>query len=156
MPGTSDYFKKKISLDKIIQTKENLDIICAGTVRGGASSILPEKDMRALMENLINWYDYIIMDTPPSSLFADGAILSEYADAVIYVVRHDKATVKEIRDGIEPYIRSDKLLGYIINRKPGGYSSYGKYGRYGGYKRYEKYKKYVELNKETMNTEDSL
>jgi len=155
-PGLSDYFKKKISLDKIIQTKENLDIICAGTVRGGASSILPEKDMRALMENLINWYDYIIMDTPPSSLFADGAILSEYADAVIYVVRHDKATVKEIRDGIEPYIRSDKLLGYIINRKPGGYSSYGKYGRYGGYKRYEKYKKYVELNKETMNTEDSL
>ena len=71
-------------------------------------------------------------------------------------MRHDKATVKEIRDGIEPYIRSDKLLGYIINRKPGGYSSYGKYGRYGGYKRYEKYKKYVELNKETMNTEDSL
>ena len=33
-PGLSDYFKNGTSMDDIIQTKENLDVITAGTIRG--------------------------------------------------------------------------------------------------------------------------
>ena len=91
-------------------------------------------------------------------LFTDASMLSEYADAVVYAVRHDKPTIKETKEGIEPFIRSEKLLGYVINRKPGGYS-YGKYGRYSqysSYRKYGKYKKYIDLDEKNMNTEDSL
>lgn len=157
--GLSDYFKKGSSLEEIIQTKNNIDVICGGSIRNKASSILKKKEMDQLMEILINSYDYIIIDTPPSALFTDAAMLSEYADAVVYAVHHDKPTTKEIKEGIDPFIRSGKLLGYVINRKPGGYSSYGKYGRYSqysSYRKYGKYKKYVDIDEKTMNTEDSL
>lgn len=155
-PGLSDYFRDQKSINDIIQTKNHVDVISAGTIRGEASSILSEKKMEDLMENLRNWYDYIFIDTPPVGLFTDGVILSGFADAVLYVVRHDKATTREIREGIHGYIQSDKLLGYVINRKPGGYSAYGKYGRYGGYRKYGKYRGYAALDEANMNTEDTL
>lgn len=164
--GLSDYFKKSSFLDDIIQTKANVDVITGGTIQGKAATILDEPKMQSLMEELRNLYDYIVIDTPPSHLFADGAILSEYADGVVYVVRYDRASVKEIKEGITPYIREEKLLGYIINRHPGGYSAYGYghygkygkygYGRYGRYGKYGKYGHYTDLDKDTMNTEDSL
>ncbi len=155
-PGLSDYFKNGTSMDDIIQTKENLDVITAGTIRGEAAAILSDKPMEALMENLMNWYDYIIIDTPPTGFFTDGVILAGYAEAVLYVVRHDQATIREIREGISAYIQSDKLLGYVLNRKPGGYSAYGKYGKYGSYGKYSRYKRYAALDETSMNTEDSL
>ena len=155
-PGLSDYFKNGTSMDDIIQTKENLDVITAGTIRGEAAAILSDKPMEVLMENLMNWYDYIIIDTPPTGFFTDGVILSGYAEAVLYVVRHDQATIREIREGISAYIQSDKLLGYVLNRKPGGYSAYGKYGKYGSYGKYSRYKRYAALDETSMNTEDSL
>lgn len=155
-PGLSDYFKNGTSMDDIIQTKENLDVITAGTIRGEAAAILSDKPMEVLMENLMNWYDYIIIDTPPTGFFTDGVILAGYAEAVLYVVRHDQATIREIREGISAYIQSDKLLGYVLNRKPGGYSAYGKYGKYGSYGKYSRYKRYAALDETSMNTEDSL
>lgn len=155
-PGLSDYFKNGTSMDDIIQTKENVDVITAGTIRGEAAAILSDKPMEALMENLMNWYDYIIIDTPPTGFFTDGVILAGYAEAVLYVVRHDQATIREIREGISAYIQSDKLLGYVLNRKPGGYSAYGKYGKYGSYGKYSRYKRYAALDETSMNTEDSL
>ena len=51
-PGLSDYFKNGTSMDDIIQTKENLDVITAGTIRGEAAAILSDKPMEVLMENL--------------------------------------------------------------------------------------------------------
>lgn len=154
--GLSDYFKQKCLLNDIIQSKNNLDVICGGKVRDKASSVLRQVEMECLMETLVNDYDYIIIDTPPSALFTDAAILSDYADSVLYVVRHDRATTKEIKDGLEPFIRNEKLLGYLINRKPGGYSTYGGYGKYSSYKQYGKYKRYIDLDEKSMNTEDSL
>ena len=145
--GLADYFK---------QSKNNLDVICGGSVRDKASSVLKQKEMEHLMEALVNDYDYIVIDTPPSALFTDATLLSEYADSVLYVVRHDRAITREIKDGLEPFIRNEKLLGYLINRKPGGYSTYGRYGKYSSYKQYGKYKRYIDLDEKTMDTEDSL
>lgn len=154
--GLADYFKQKCFLNDIIQSKNNLDVICGGSVRDKASSVLKQKEMEHLMEALVNDYDYIVIDTPPSALFTDAALLSEYADSVLYVVRHDRAITREIKDGLEPFIRNEKLLGYLINRKPGGYSTYGGYGKYSSYKQYGKYKRYIDLDEKSMNTEDSL
>ena len=69
------------------------------------------------------------------------------------------AAVRQIREGIAPFIQNQKLIGYLINRNPGGFSSYGKYGRYGSYSRYghySKYKRYIELDEKEMNTEETL
>ena len=128
---------------------------------------MDEKRMEELMKHLRAEFDYIIIDTPPSYLFSDAAILATYTDSVLYVVRHDMAELPQVKKGMEPFILEDKLIGYILNRSHRGFASYGKYGygkygygKYGygryGYGKYGSYQKYVKDDEETMNTEDSL
>ena len=103
-------------------------------------------------------YDFIVIDTPPSGLFSDAAILEKYADTCLYVVRQDMATLHEIQEGIAPFIIENKLAGYLINRSSSSISSYGKYGKYGysKYGHYGKYKRYIKTTETSMNTEDTL
>ena len=152
--GLSDFFENA-SLEEIIVSKDGVDIINAGSKRGDIIGSISEIKMQNLVMELRKMYDYIIIDTPPAHLFTDAAILEKYADCVIYVVRHDMAEMKEIKEGITPFVRSEKLLGYIINRNPGGFTSYGKYG-YSKYGHYGKYKRYIDLDESSLNTEDSL
>ena len=71
---------------------------------------------------------------------------------------YDYASVREIQEGISPFIQNEKLLGYVINQSQGSLSSYGKYGKYGysKYGHYGKYKRYIKTEEDSMNTEDLL
>lgn len=152
--GLIDFFNDRV-MDGIIASKEGVNIIGAGTKRGDITKNISELRMQELMKYLRDKYEYIIIDTPPSHLFTDAAILEKYADCVLYVVRYDMAEMEEIKDGIAPFIRNEKLLGYCMNRTQGGFSTYGKYG-YSKYGRYGSYKKYIDLDETSMNTEESL
>lgn len=158
MPGLSDFFDQSADLDELIVTSGELSVLSAGTKNGGVSGILSDVMMRDLIRYLKKAYDLIVIDTPPSGLFSDASIYSAYADAVLYVVRHDLASVNEIREGIAPFTENDKLLGYVINRSRGSFATYGRYGKYGysRYGRYGKYKRYIKADESSMNTEDSL
>ena len=153
--GLVDYFEGGAVLKDIIFSKEGIDVIGSGTKKGDVSRNVPEIRMQDLMLWLRDQYDYIIIDTPPTHLFTDAELLEKYVDSVLYVVRYDMAEMNEVKDGITPFIRSGKLLGYVINRSPGGYSTYGKYG-YSKYGHYGKYKKYIDLDESSLNTEDTL
>lgn len=94
-------------------------------------------------------YDYVIIDTPPLSYFADGQRLADLADASVLVVRQDVAPVPLINDAIDD-LRAGKseFLGYLLNDMQhllGGSSEYGyqygsrNYGHYGAYGRHGKY-----------------
>jgi capsular exopolysaccharide synthesis family protein len=54
------------------------------------ADILSTKRCAALIEKLRDMFDYVIFDTPPVSLFADAAILSNMADGTLFVVRQDQ------------------------------------------------------------------
>ena len=122
---------------------------------------MSDSKMQDLMEYLRRNFDFIVIDTPPAGLFSDADILAKYADTVLYVVRYDHASVKEIQEGMSSFIQNNKLFGYVINQSHGSLSSYGKYGKYGyskygHYGHYGKYKRYIKTAEKEMNTEDSL
>lgn len=156
--GLVDYFQGKAELSDIISVCKGISVIDAGSKHSKILEVIRDSKMQELMEECRAQYDMIFIDTPPSHLFTDAAVLQKYADAVLYVVRHDLASVKEIEDGMAPFIRSKKLVGYVLNRKQDEFSVYGKYGKYGysKYGRYGKYQKYVQLDTDSMNTEDTL
>lgn len=156
--GLSDFFDGKAEPDEIITGSGELAVIGGGTRAGGVSGIISDGMMEDLMGYLRRVYDFIVIDTPPSGLFSDAAILGKYADTCLYVVRQDMATLHEIQEGIGPFIMEDRLAGYLINRSSSGISSYGKYGKYGysKYGHYGKYKRYIKTTEASMNTEDTL
>ena len=94
--------------------------------------------MRNLMKAVKHIADYVVIDSPPTSIMADAEILAEYADVSILVVRQGMATARHINDAIDILEDgSSELLGCVYNDvKTGVFSGkrvFGKYG-YGGYR----------------------
>lgn len=161
--GLGEYLAGKADMDSIlVRSAENLHLIFAGKIKGELSAIMDNVRMEELMVQLRASYDFIIIDTPPSHMFGDAALLLHYADASIYIVRYDYAAINEIRDGIMEVNQGKKLLGYLLNRGQRGLSSYGEhdYGKYGYYGKYEKYSRYIHADEETaeeaLDTESTL
>lgn len=163
----TNYFKGQARLSDIIIEGPGFSIIHSGSQKGAVSQYATDAKMNALMKQLKQEYDYILIDTPAAYLFTDAALWAKYVDDIVYVIKYDDAHQREIQSGMEALDQEDKVLGYIVNRTPGGFTSYGygkygygKYGygkyRYGKYGYYGGYSKYIEIDEEAMNTEDTL
>ena len=91
--------------------------------------------MRRVLGELKKQYDYIVIDTPPSAIVSDTALLSRHADCVLYVIRQDHANRAQILDTITGmHQRGIPLAGCILNGTPRSHSRYG-YGYGYGYGR---------------------
>lgn len=122
-----------VKLDKF-----NLDIIGGLKAVNNSSELLSTKGLGTTLDALRAKYDYIIVDTPPSQLFTDAAIISEYTDAGILVVRQNSANVDDIIGVANDISQSDaELIGFVFNNVtdvsilPGGYSKKYNYSYYG-------------------------
>ena len=120
--------------------------ICGSRPAKKIPNLLNHPRLREILESSSKHMDLIVIDTPPCELFEDAGILAEYADGILYVIRHDAVQRRRILEGISDLEESStKLLGYVFNGVPVHHSGYGYYGygRYGyGYYGYGKYGKY--------------
>ena len=75
-----------------------------------------DSNLFAVIKQIADDYDYILIDTAPVGLTADSMNLSQIASAALFVIRYDDATLKEIGDAID---RINKIgvdvLGCVIN-----------------------------------------
>lgn len=102
--------------------------------------VLSNEKIGLFLKALRGKMDYIIIDTPPCTLFQDASILAEYADGILYVVKYDKLSPRKIQEGLRALGgQKTRFLGYVFNDCPEASGGYG-YGRYGygkyGYGRY--------------------
>ena len=98
---------------------------------------LGDKRLPSIFEQLKKDWDYIVLDTPPSGMFQDAALIADWADAALLLVRFDWVNSRTIREALAMLEGVHApLLGYILNACPQSESShgYGLYGySYGGY-----------------------
>ena len=117
-----------------------LDLLLGRKSVGNASELLSSRRMQETIEELADYYDYVIIDTPPSAMMSDASELAAFVDGALYVIRQDYAQIKYITEGIG--LLSDtgiQVLGCVLNCAENGFGSYGygKYGKYGyGYSKY--------------------
>ncbi len=80
-------------------------------------------------------FDYIILDTPPSSLLVDAAEISDFADCALMVIRQDYASRDQILDGVR--LLTDNglpMIGCALNGVVGNLASSSyRYGNGYGY-----------------------
>lgn len=130
--------------------KINCDVLIAGTTPPNPAELLSSPQMKALLDQLSERYDYIICDTPPVSIVTDAAALSRYCDGVILVVRQKLSTrdqvwaAKRNLDAVQANIIGTILSCYdmsndtqAVNPYYGGYYHYGSSGGKG--KRIKRY-----------------
>jgi succinoglycan biosynthesis transport protein ExoP len=140
--GMSGVLAGHIELPKAVQeTKiDGLHVICAGTKAPNPSELLHEEEIDAIISKLSEYYDRIVIDTPPILPVSDTRILVKHVHSVILVVRALKAPVGAILRTKELLVQAKApMAGVVLNdmkrkRGGGGYSYYGYkgYGEYGG------------------------
>lgn len=143
----------------VVSPGSELHLLLATGSNTAAVHLLSGELLKQLLELARQQFDYVIIDTPPLSFFADSQSISDLADGSVLVVRQDVAPAPEINDAMDA-LRAGKseFLGYILNDMqyllPGSseygyrygsryYGRYGKYGKYGKYGRYGRYGGYA-------------
>ncbi|MBN1668976.1 MAG: hypothetical protein JW862_17925, partial [Anaerolineales bacterium] len=81
------------------------------------SELLSSGKMKQALAALAQRFDYVILDSPPTMVVTDAAILSQHADGVALVIDFDKTPRQHLKQAVE-YLQEVKanLLGVIINR----------------------------------------
>ena len=114
---------------------ENFSLLTSGRSETPSAELLDTETMRALVDGMRDYYDAVIIDTPPVLAVTDPLILAAFCDAVSLVVAAGKTTPQALGAACEA-IRSveGRLTGTVLNRfeeekTQGGYG-YGYYERY--------------------------
>ncbi len=87
--GVSTYLIGKSSLLEIIVPSEypNLSIIPSGPIPPNPAELIELPRFAQFIAELRAAFDIVILDTPPVALVTDAMLISQYADATLYVVR---------------------------------------------------------------------
>lgn len=147
--GFCDVLSGKVKPEEaIVRYKDTrLQVIQGGTPITNTSRILNKPETAKVMEHLAKLADCVIFDTPPSAVVSDAAMMAQYVQGAIYVVRQDYAKVDKVLEGVEMLASTGvHFTGCILNDAVVGITGYGYgygygYGRY-GYGKYGTYGTY--------------
>ena len=146
--GLSQYLSGQKPLEEIryATSVENLHMIFSGPYSPNPAELLEEELFGALIRQMRQEYDYLIIDTPPMGNLIDGAIVARQCDGAVMVVESGAVSYRleqRVKNQLEK--SGCRILGVVLNKIDPEYNSYGyytRYGKYGKYSRYEKYAKY--------------
>lgn len=130
----------------------NLDVLPAGLIPPNPGELITSERLDGAFARFREWYDMVIVDTPPVGLVSDTLLLGRLADATLIVCRCDYS-LKRNFNIVNTIHQEGKLpkMNLVLNgvdlqqRKYGYYygcGNYGRYGRYGSYGSYGGYGNY--------------
>lgn len=133
--GLTNYIigKAKISdLPIPVPSTENLYVIPCGPIPPNPAEMLLNPKLTELFETISEMFDVVIVDTAPVGLVSDAIMLGKYADATLYVVRHNYTYKKQLQLFNEVYENEKLPKASIVINDIDVSGGYGKYYGYGG------------------------
>lgn len=135
--GITNYIIGKSTLEELpvpVPGIENLFVIPCGPIPPNPAELLLDERLEEMMLKLRAEFDILIIDTAPVGLVSDAVMLGKYADAALYVIRHDYTYKKQLQLLNEIYANKRlPKISLVINdiKAQGGYGRYYGYGGYG-------------------------
>lgn len=115
--GVINYLNKQSSFAEIIKPyKDNnyLFYIPSGGISKEPTELLLSNQLKKLLQDASQQFDYILIDTPPIGLVSDALSIREFVDTMYLVIRHQH-TEKEAIEKMEELYKSQELPNaYII------------------------------------------
>ncbi|MBL8167966.1 MAG: polysaccharide biosynthesis tyrosine autokinase [Acidobacteria bacterium] len=130
--GLSNFLAGEGELASLIQiAMPNLYVLPVGPLPPNPAELLGSARMKTVVETLSSNFDYVVIDSPPVSSFADSLILSALVEGVIIVVKGG-VTPREMAQRTKAHLQSvgAKILGVVINQiklQPHDYYYYSTY-----------------------------
>lgn len=131
-PGLSECVKEERALTRCIYHLEgaNIWILPAGSAQSNALELLQSRQQSEIMDQLTEWFDWIIIDSPPVLPLGDTSVWARLADGVLLVTRQGTTEKRHLQRGIEA-LEPKKLIGALLNCSQSS-SDYNYYHRAAG------------------------
>jgi len=109
------------------------DILTATKSDMNAADLFASGRFPKLLTELREYYDYILIDSPPVLSVPDARLISTLSDVNIYIVKWNKTTRAQVDQGLDMISSiSDKTIGLVLNQiDPYKTKTYGYTGSYG-------------------------
>jgi capsular exopolysaccharide synthesis family protein len=88
--GLTNYLLKQNTLPELVQTTQvpNLDFMASGRLPNSSMGILGSAQMKDMISELKQRYDFILFDSPPILGVSDASILASEVDLVMQVIQY--------------------------------------------------------------------
>lgn len=147
--GIDMVLKGKATLEESLVSIDGtkLKVLSGNVSVKNALECMGSDEMKAVIDELRDKFEYIIIDTPPCSIMSDASMIARFVDGVVMVVRCSKSKINYITNAMDIVMSNDiSMVGCVLNGKKEEVSdvAYGyRYGSYRyGYNKYGKYYKY--------------
>jgi polysaccharide biosynthesis transport protein len=118
LAGLSDVLRKQATIQEVGHTwgNGNLVVITSGSLPPNPAEVLSSNKMTAIMEELKNQADIVVIDSPPF-LLADASALAARSDGVLLVVQSNKTHLHAAMSMVEQLQRvGAHVIGVALNR----------------------------------------
>lgn len=97
---------------------DNLWLLSCGSLASESPSLLNSETMKVRMTELRKEFDYVLMDSPPLSTYADGVTVGQLADGLVLVLEAN-STRREAAVKVAENLRSAqiRILGAVLNKR---------------------------------------
>ncbi len=113
--------------------QDGLQIITSGPLPPNPAELLGSERFHAVLQQLGEEFDVVVLDSPPVSGVADGAILASIADVTVVVVQAGRTKIGQATHARQALTKAGaRVLGSVINQVPKR-SVENLYYYYGGY-----------------------
>src|SRR5262245_7075612 len=114
--GLGEVLKGEIdALDSIICVEEpELYVLPVSHQATDPTELLSSERFAEVVSELRDYFDFILIDSPPVAPFADSRLLSDQSDAVILVIRAENTPYRTVEKAVE-ILPSGRILGVALN-----------------------------------------
>ncbi len=131
--GLSHVLSGYLPLKDSIQdtTIPGLSLIACGEVPTNPTRLLGSYELKGVMTSLREWFDFVLVDSPPAIALSDAPLLSQVCDGVLLVVRWQQTSVDAARRLVDRLdsVRAN-VLGVVLNGVDLGDPHYVDYRQY--------------------------
>lgn len=101
-PGLSNLLANTHKIDQCITRDSGLklDILTSGIRPNNPLAFLSMKRFNLLIDTFSNFYDRIIIETPPVNAVSDAVVIAKLVDSLMYIVHAEKTKREQITSGL--------------------------------------------------------
>jgi capsular exopolysaccharide synthesis family protein len=116
LPGLIEWLQGNLNpLTNVYRLEEaGLWVLPAGDLLENPLELMQSGRLATLMDQLTNWFDWILIDSPPVLPLADTSVWSRLADGVLVVVREGTSRKRELERGLR-VLEPSQVLGVVLN-----------------------------------------
>ena len=117
--GLKNVILQRETLGSAIQKTRvpGVQVLPSGPPAHNPAELLGLPNLRAMVGDLADWADLVLLDSPPLSKFSDAIVLAPLVDSIVLVVRRGKASQGQIGKAVAQLVNvGTQQVGIVFNR----------------------------------------